>query len=90
MLTDRVPEPALQVLTTNSEGAPGIKRTVQKRMKRLLKKIKNKSKLSANVAHICSAGGGGDIYLCFLPAVQGRVLSPSLGLQSAPGLPLAR
>lgn len=82
MLTDRVAEPALQVLTTNSEGAPGGKREMRK------KDAQKISKLSANVVHIFN--GGGDIYLWFLPAVQGRVLSPCLGLQSALGLPLAR
>lgn len=60
---------------------------MQKKMKRL--KIEgNRAKLSINVVYICS--GDGDIYLWFLPAVQGHVLSPCLGLQPAPGLPLER
>lgn len=36
MLTDRVAEPALQVLTTNSEGTPGGKGAVEKKGKREL------------------------------------------------------
>lgn len=33
MFTDRVPEPALQVLTTNSEGTPARKKQRKKRLK---------------------------------------------------------
>lgn len=41
MLTDRVAEPALQVLTTNSEGTPGGKREIQKKMFEKYKKVLN-------------------------------------------------
>lgn len=37
MLTDRVAEPALQVLTTNSEGTPGGKGAGEKKGKTVLK-----------------------------------------------------
>lgn len=36
MFTDRVPEPALQVLTTNSKGTPVRKKQREKKIKRLL------------------------------------------------------
>lgn len=72
MLTDKVPEPALQVLTTNSEATPVEKRTMQKYIE-MMKGYFLDSSLKTEIKNTNNNVQWGDIYLWFLPAVQGHV-----------------
>ena len=57
MLTDKVAEPALQVLTTNSEAMPGRKTaTREKKIKKTCKIFRKKWFIFVFVALICTCG----------------------------------